>query len=352
MKKDPIKVAVIGVGSMGQNHARVYTDLPEAQLVGVSDTETQVASSCAERYRTRAYTDYRKLLEIEKPQAVSIAVPTALHEEVAMVAMEAGAHVLVEKPIAATLEAGQRLIDRAKALDRQLMVGHIVRFNPAVQALKQKLLAGELGRIFQIICRRVGPFPARIRDVGVVVDLAPHDLDLMRFLTGQDPIRVYAETEQRIHTDHEDLVLGLLRFSDGVTGILDINWLTPTKVREVLVLGERGLFRVDDLTQDLYFYENAQADGMQWPALQALKGVSEGSMIRYPMQRYEPLKAELQAFLFAIQEGSQVPVSGEDGMAALRLALALVESGRIHKVIDLEISSDGRPSTAFNSNND
>lgn len=330
-----IKVAVLGVGSMGKNHARVYSELSEAELVGVADPSQPAVEAVAGRLGTQAYTDYRELLEKERPQAVSIAVPTGLHEEVAIAALEAGAHVLVEKPIAATLEEGRRIIARARALERKLMVGHIVRFNPAIQALKQKLEAGELGRIFQITCRRVGPFPARIRDVGVVVDLAPHDLDVMRFLTGLDPLRVFAETEQRIHTDHEDLVLGLLRFPDGVTGTLEINWLTPTKMREVLVLGERGLFRVDDLTQDLYFFENAQANPVSWSALQNLKGVSEGSMTRLALSRYEPLKAELQAFLHAVSEDSPVPVTGEDGLAALRLALALVESGQKNQVIEV-----------------
>jgi predicted dehydrogenase len=157
----------------------------------------------------------------------------------------------------------------------------------------------------------------------------------MRYLTGKNPLRVFAETERRIHTDHEDLLLGLLRFPDGITGSLEINWLTPTKVREILVLGERGLFRIDDLTQDLYFYENAQANGLLWPALLTLKGVSEGSMVRYAIQRHEPLKAELQAFIEAVRNDGPVPVSGEDGLAALKLALALVESGQTHRTIGL-----------------
>ena len=330
-----IKVAVIGVGSMGRNHARVYSELPEAELVAVADADGQVADRVASQFGVKAYADYGQMLEVECPQAVSIAVPTALHEEVATAALKAGAHVLVEKPIAAMLEEGQRLIELAKRISRQLMVGHIVRFNPAMQALKQKLEDGELGRIFQIFCRRAGPFPARIRDVGVVIDLAPHDVDVMRFLTGLDPIRVFAETERRIHTEYEDLLWGMLRFPDSVVGSLEINWLTPTKIREVLVLGERGLFRVDDLTQDLYFYENAQAYGNMWPALQTLKGVSEGSMTRYALQRYEPLKAELQAFLRAVKEGAAVPVSGEDGLAALKIALALVESGKKHQVVEI-----------------
>jgi len=329
----PIKTAVIGVGSMGKNHARVYSELAEANLVGVSDSNPETARSIGDTFGAHAYSDFRELLQKEKPEAVSVAVPTALHEQVVTEVLKSGAHVLVEKPIAATLDEGKRLIDLAKKLDRKLMVGHIVRFNPAIQELKKRLQAGELGRIYQVFCRRAGPFPARIRDVGVVVDLAPHDADIIRFLTGMDPIRLYAETEQRIHTDHEDLLFGMLRFPDGVTAAVEINWLTPTKIREVLVLGERGLFRVDDLTQDLYFYENAQASGLAWDSLKNLRGVSEGGMSRFAIQRFEPLKAELQGFLKAVAENTAVPVSGEDGLAALKIALALVEAGTTHQVI-------------------
>ncbi len=329
-----LKTAVIGVGSMGKNHARVYSELAESNLVGISDANLDSAQSIAKIFGTNAYSDYHELLEKEKPQAVSVAVPTALHEQVVIDVLHSGAHVLVEKPIAATIEEGQRLIKLAKELNRKLMVGHIVRFNPAIQELKKRLSAGDLGRIYQVFCRRAGPFPARIRDVGVVIDLAPHDADIVRFLTEMDPIRLYAETEQRIHTDHEDLLLGMLRFPDGVTAALEINWLTPTKIREVLVLGERGLFRVDDLTQDLYFYENAQASGLTWDSLKNLRGVSEGSMSRFAIQRFEPLKAELQGFLKAVLEDTPVPVSGEDGLAALRIALALVEAGTNHQVIN------------------
>ena len=331
-----MKVAVIGVGSMGRNHARVYDELPDVELVAVVDSEKSLVAGTAEKYNIRPYADYREMLEKEKPQAVSIAVPTAMHEQVGLAVMDAGAHVLMEKPIAATVEEGRRLIEKAHAMKTQLMVGHIVRFNPAIQVLKQKLDAGELGRIYQILCRRAGPFPDRIRDVGVIVDLAPHDIDIMRFLVGSDPIRVYAEIEQRIHTEYEDLLWATLRFADGIIGGLEINWLTPTKIRETLVLGERGLFRVDDLTQDLYFFENAQVKDVQWAALQTIKGVSEGRMTRFSISRYEPLKAELQSFLKSVRDGSPVPVSGEDGLAALRISLAMVESGQTHQVVDLQ----------------
>jgi UDP-N-acetylglucosamine 3-dehydrogenase len=330
-----MKVAVVGVGSMGYNHVRVYSELDEVEIVGVSDLESTRLKMVGEKFSINTYTSYEELFEKAQPEAVSITVPTAEHEKVATYALENGAHVLVEKPIAATVDEGKRLIKLAKKKDRQLMVGHIIRFNPAMQSLKARLDNGDLGKIFQIFCRRAGPFPARIRDVGVVVDLAPHDVDVMRYLTGLNPMRVFAETEQQIHTDHEDLLFGLLRFPEGITGALEINWLTPTKLRETLVLGEKGLFRVDDLMQDLYFYENPQAMGELWSPFRSIRGVSEGSMTRFSIKRQEPLKSELSAFIEAISTGNAVPVTGEDGLEALRLSLALVESGKTHQVVEV-----------------
>ena len=320
---------------MGYNHLRVYSEMGDVELVGASDLSRERLQLIEDRFSVNTYMSYQDLFEKEEPEAVSITVPTAEHEKVAAYALEKGAHVLVEKPIAATVEEGKRLIALADKLDRQLMVGHIIRFNPAMQSLKTRLENGDLGKIFQVFCRRAGPFPARIRDVGVVVDLAPHDVDIMRFLTGMNPIRVFAETEQQIHTDHEDLLFGLLRFPEGITGALEINWLTPTKMRETLVLGEKGLFRVDDLMQDLFFYENTQAVGELWSPFRAIRGVSEGSMTRFPIKRQEPLKAELAAFIDAIREGHKVPVTGQDGLEALRLSLALVESGKTHQVVEV-----------------
>jgi UDP-N-acetylglucosamine 3-dehydrogenase len=331
-----LRVAVIGVGSMGKNHARIFAELAETDLVGIADMNEELAKYTARRQGTTAYRDYRHLLDELRPDAVSVAVPTALHEEVASAAMRHGAHVLIEKPIADTVDAARRLVNLAHDLDRKLMVGHIVRFNPAIQKLKQLLNAGELGRVFQITCRRTGPFPARIRDVGVVIDLAPHDLDIMRYLLGSDPISIFASTERRIHTEHEDLMVSILRFPNGTIGQLEINWLTPTKVREIRVLGDHGMYLVNDLTQDLYFYENGQANGKLWNGLETIKGVSEGQMVRYAIRREEPLKLELTAFVDTLLSDGRVPVDGEDGIAALRASLAIVESGRNHCKVVLQ----------------
>ncbi|MGC8874745.1 MAG: Gfo/Idh/MocA family protein, partial [Chloroflexia bacterium] len=246
--------------------------------------------------------------------------------------MAQGVHVLVEKPIASTVDEAEEMIRAAKQYGVKLAVGHIERFNPAVIELKKRLDRGELGRIFLIHARRLGPFPERIQDMGVVIDLAAHDLDVMYYLLGQEVERVYAETTRWIHARHEDMLCGLLRFRDGCLGLLDINRLTPTKIRELSVTGEKGMFVVNYLTQDLYFYENTYTAG-NWDNLSILKGVGEGNMVRLTVARKEPLRAELEAFVRAVKDDLAPPVSGEDGLRVLRLALQLVRSGSEHLVL-------------------
>ena len=328
-----IRTAVIGVGAMGRNHARVYSDLPGVDLVGVADLDGKSAAAVAEKFGAQAYADFEKMLDDLRPDAVSIAVPTVQHCRVAMTAIERGIHLLIEKPISFSIEEGQQLIAAAERCGAKLMIGHIERFNPAVIALKAHLAAGELGRVFQIDARRQGPFPVRVVDVGVVIDLAVHDLDIMRYITGAEVIRAYAETERRIHSTSEDLLTGLVRLSDGTLGTLTINWLTPTKIRELYVTGERGMFRVDYLTQDLYFYENATARDGDWDTLRVLRGVSEGRMIRHVVNKKEPLRAELEAFLAAVRGEIPVPITGNDGLTALMLAQNMVVSGLEHRTV-------------------
>ncbi len=321
-----LKAAVIGVGSMGRNHARVYNTLSEVSLVGVADADLGIAREVAAQYGGLATTDFEHLLDEQRPDLVTIAVPTADHLAVAEAVIARGIHLLIEKPIAYSVSEGEAIIAAAEAAGVRLMVGHIERFNPAITALKAHLSAGELGRVFQIEARRQGPFPARVRDVGVVIDLAVHDLDVMRYVTGSEVVRVYAETERRIHSSHEDLLTGLVRLADGTVGSLTVNWLTPTKIRQLDVIGEQGMFRVDYLTQDLYFFENATRVSEDWP-WRVLRGVSEGRMIRYVVAKREPLRAELESFVAAVRGEIPVPVTGADGLAALRLAQCVVQSG-------------------------
>ena len=329
-----LRTAVIGVGSMGKNHARIYWELPNADLVGVADFDHETAEKIANKYGTKAYYDYKVLLDETKPDAVTLAVPTIYHHDIALEIIDRGIPLLIEKPIAFTIEEGQSIIDAAIKNNVKLMIGHIERFNPAIITLKQHINQGKLGRIFQMDAHRQGPFPARIADVGVVVDLAVHDLDVMRFVSQKEIIRVYAETEKHIHSKYEDLLAGLVRFSDGIVGTLAINWLTPTKIREFIVTGERGLYRCDYLTQDLYFFENPVSSGSEWDNLRVLRGVREGQMIRHIIAKKEPLRSEQEAFLDAIENDNQVPVTGEDGLRALELAKIIVKSGTEHRIIN------------------
>ncbi len=326
-----LKAAVIGVGMMGRNHARVYAQMDGSRLVAAADPEAAALEPIARTYQVPVYTDYQRMLDEQKPDLVSVAVPTRLHGQVSTAAMTRGVHVFLEKPISANLEDGQKIVECAQRSGVKLGVGHIERFNPAVIELKKHLDAGQLGRIFQIHARRVGPFPPRVEDVGVVVDLATHELNLLEYLTGSQVESVYAETEREIHATHEDLLTGILKFRDGTIGILDVNWLTPTKIRELSLIGEKGMFCVNYLTQDLDFYENDFRNG-HWEDL-AIMGVSEGRKIRYNIRRKEPLLAELEQFVEAIAQDQAPHIAGEEALRAVLLAEKLIESGQTHQVL-------------------
>src|SRR3989442_7587607 len=239
-------------------------------------------------------------------------------------------NVLVEKPIASTVEEALVLIQLAHIRGAKLAVGHVERFNPAVIEVKRRLVAGQLGQVFHLLARRLGPFPPRIRDVGVTLDLATHDIDIMRYLADSEVERVYAETQRQIHSTHEDLQLGILRFANQVTGVLDVNWLTPTKVRELSITGEKGMYLINYLTQDVYFYENDYTT-TTWDALRSLTGVSEGTMTRLKIQKAEPLRLEYEDVIDAIRNDVMPTVSGEDGVAVLRVVLQL--SGSTYKEV-------------------
>jgi predicted dehydrogenase len=289
------------------------------------------------------------MLAEERLDIVSICVPTLAHAAIATDVIDQRIAVLVEKPLAATEDEGRALRDAAAAACVPLMVGHIERFNPAVLELKRRVRAGELGRIFQVHARRVGPFPERVRDVGVVLDLAPHDIDVMRFVLESEVVRVQAETEQRINTEHEDMLSGVLRFANGVVGVLDVNWLTPTKIRELSILGERGMFVVDYLARELTFFANDHARdaddrraaaSTDWAA-RHLKGVSEGARREIPIEKREPLRNELEAFVRSVRDGTPVPVTADDGLAAMAAAEALVRAARTGESV--RVAEPARP---------
>ncbi|MEO6879340.1 MAG: Gfo/Idh/MocA family oxidoreductase, partial [Mycobacteriaceae bacterium] len=221
-----MKVVVIGTGVMGRNHIRVLREIPEVQVVAVVDRDLARAEEAGKPYGIRACSDAVQAFREHRPDAAIIAVPTERHHQVAMSAIEHGVHVLVEKPIASTVQQGEELVEAARRNRVVLSVGHVERFNPAVIELKRRMDAGELGRIFMIHSRRLSPYPRRIMDVGVAADLASHELDMMHYLTGSRGEIVGAAVSQVLHPTHEDIVFGVLRFASGVLGILDVNWVT------------------------------------------------------------------------------------------------------------------------------
>ncbi|WP_027720772.1 Gfo/Idh/MocA family protein [Maridesulfovibrio zosterae] len=328
-----MKVAVIGTGAMGQHHVRLYSDIQSCELVGVVDQNVKQTSRLVSLYGGRAYTDYRTMIETEKPDAVTIALPTVLHKQVTMDCLNAGIDVLVEKPIAKTVEEAKEMIVEAKRLNRVLQVGHIERFNPAITQLKERLADGQLGKIFTIHSRRQSPYPFRITDVGVASDLATHELDMMRYISESEVETMSAEVSKVMGTDHEDVVFGLLRFKNEILGILDVNWVTPTKIREVAITGENGMFTVDYLNQQLLFNSNYAAEQnenkSEWFTTKF--GVSEGDATSFRVDKKEPLRVEIESFLSCCETKAKPLVTGEDGLESLSLALEIIACGSSSK---------------------
>ena len=340
-----MKVGVIGLGDMGRQHVRVYDELDDVELVAVANCDPHALDRATRRRFARGYVDYREMLEREDLDAVSVVVPTSSHHSVALDVIDRGIGVLVEKPIASDSRKALEMITRAECAHVLLAVGHIERVNPAIVELRRQLQNGALGRVFQIKARRAGPFPARVRDVGVAIDLATHDLDLMLQLAGSGIERIYGETMRNIHTLHEDMLFALIRFSDGTIGSLDVNWLTPNKVRDLTLVGARGMFVVDYLRQELFLSENGTVP-TRWDRLSMLTGVSEGRTIRFVTQHVEPLHAELQSFIEAVRNKTTPVVTGRDGLQALVVAEAILASAAAGCAVCLEPGSARVPVAA------
>ncbi len=322
-----IRAAVIGFGSIGQHHARIYHEMDGVELAAVADPSDTRRERAARRFKVPTYLSHVELLEAEQLDVVSVTVPTMLHHPVALAAIARGVNLLVEKPIAATVEQADDMIQAAAARGVTLAVGHIERFNPAIVELKRRLDHVELGRIFQMQARRLSPFPSYVSDVGVVLDLATHELDIMRYLLGCEASQLVADVGRNVHAAHEDMLSAILRFTNGVVGVLDINWLTPAKIRELRITGEGGMYLVDYIHQDLYFYQNAEAPS-RWDTLALFRGVEEGDVLKLRVNKVEPLERELRSFVKAVSDHSQPLVTGEDGRRALILAQALLNSAR------------------------
>lgn len=297
-----IKVGVVGLGAMGQHHARVYSEFG-CELVGVADVDPQRGNRIAEKYKTAYYRDYRDLMS--RVDAVSIVVPTTLHSQVALDFMRHGVHCLVEKPIASTLEEAQAMVRSAEANGTRLAIGHIERFNPAVQRLKQIVDEGKMGKVMQISTRRVGPFAPRIRDVGIIVDTATHDIDVARHLLGREPLDgpagVFSKFGAFKHAK-EDHAIIVLDFGDAAASI-EVNWFTPQKVRTLVATGSEGLAYLDYIDQSISF-GNSHKPGME----------------QLDVQKAEPLKLEIEHFVKCVETGERPLVDGLEGLKVLEIA--------------------------------
>ena len=322
-----LRAGLIGLGAMGRNHARVLSLLDGVELVGVLDP----APGAAAPHGVPVLSDLEQLLALGLDYAV-LACPTALHEEIGLRLAEAGVHALIEKPLAPSVEAAGKLVAAFEARGLVGAVGHIERYNPALQSLRARLEAGELGDMYQVVTRRQGPFPGRIADVGVVMDLATHDIDLTAWVTGRQYVDVAARTVSRSGRPHEDMVSAVAALQDGLMANHLVNWLSPFKERSTVITGERGSFVADTLTADLTFYANG-AMSTEWEALRAFRGVAEGDMIRYAIPKREPLLVEHERFRDAVEGKESDIVTLRQGTRTVQVAAAVLRSAREGSIV-------------------
>jgi UDP-N-acetylglucosamine 3-dehydrogenase len=318
-----LRAGLLGVGMMGRHHARVLRELEGVELVAIADPAGDPHGVAGE---LPILPDIDALIEAGIDMAV-VAVPTRFHEEAASALAQAGVHTLVEKPIAHTLDAGRRMVAAFQEAGLVGAVGHIERFNPALQELRRRIATGELGSVYQVATRRQGPFPSRIADVGVAKDLASHDVDLTAWLVQSDYVAISAQTTFRSGRDHEDMIAMTGRLQNGVIVNHLVNWLSPMKERITIVTGEKGAFVADTATGDLTFFANGTIP-VEWESMSVFRGVSEGDVTRFAFARREPLRIEHEAFRDAVLGRPSDVVTMEQGLRTLAVVEAALEASR------------------------
>lgn len=317
--KEPLRIGVVGAGFWGRNHVRVLGELPDARVEAVCDIVEERAKTVATKYGVpNYYSNLDEMLRKAEIDALTVCTPSISHAEVAVKALDAGLHVFVEKPLASTLEECLKILDASKSNGKHVMTGFIERFNPAVEKAVELLQAGEIGDVIMSHGRRIGWWPERVGDVGVVKDTAIHDIDLARYIFGEDPEHVYARGGRQRHR-LEDHVQAILSFSQGSkTAFIEANWLTPRKKRELQITGSDGVLTVKFLTQEL--------------------SLEKADMVIEPIIRWkEPLKLELQHFIKSILDGKHPEVDAVDGLKAVAIAEAILESMEKNRIIELNL---------------
>lgn len=318
-----LRIGLIGLGAMGRHHARVIRSTPGLRLVAVADPGGDRFGVAGE---LPVMSDVQGIIDAGV-DAVMVAVPTYLHEEVALALAAAGVHAMVEKPIAHSVEAGEKVAQAFEDAGLVGAVGYVERCNPAMLAMRARIADGVVGEVYQITTSRQGPFPERINDVGVVKDLATHDVDLTPWLAGSRYASVAAHVAYRSGREHEDMLVASGRLENGVIVNHLVNWLSPRKERHCVVTGVKGALVADMLTGDLTFYENGTIEA-EWDALASFRGVAEGDVTRFALHKVEPLAAEHAGFRDALRGDLSRIVPMAEGVETLRVVDALLRSAR------------------------
>jgi UDP-N-acetylglucosamine 3-dehydrogenase len=319
-----IKVCVIGAGNMGKYHLRNYDRLPEANLVGMADVNPE-SIELAKQYKIKHYSDFKKMLDELKPEAVSIAVPTPYHFAVAYEVLSRGINCLLEKPIASTVEEADKLINLAKKKKLVFTIGHIEQYNPLITKLKDMINHNSLGEVSSVICKRVGGFPAVEPKTDVIIDLAVHDIDLISFLLNKNPSNISSHGSRTHHSHKIDSAEILLDYGDA-SGFIQANWITPVKIRTIAITGSNGYIEGNYITQELEYYKHnlPKKVGNNFSTFVNRVGEPEKEIIKVKFS--EPLYIELHNFLSRINNNNQVhlvdPINARN---ALELALKAAE---------------------------
>ncbi|UCC13000.1 MAG: Gfo/Idh/MocA family oxidoreductase [candidate division WOR-3 bacterium] len=322
--KKKLNCAVIGVGNMGRHHARVYAEMKNVNLVAIADVHGKSVHGIAGKYKCEYYKDYRRMLDTEKPDAVTVAVPTSLHREVALACIDRHIPVLIEKPIAESIRSAKDIINRGKAKKVPVCIGHVERFNPVIQKLKQLIVQRRFGHIISIGSKRVGLFPPQVLDTDVIIDLAVHDIDICNYLLGLQPTTVNARAGKALNNkmyDYADILLGY----NGIDVHIQVNWITPVKVRQLSLTGTKGYAELNYLNQTLRIYKSSYKKKIDSYGEYVVRFGSPQTK-ELSLTGKEPLKLELQNFIEHIKYGNSNIVTAGDGLAALEIALKAIRA--------------------------
>jgi len=324
-----LRIGIVGVGVMGRQHARVFSNLDNVKLVGVCDLDICTGEEIAKKYNTEFFKDYREL--IGKVDAVSIVTPTSTHKEIAEYFIEKKIHVFIEKPITDNSADAEELIKKAKEKNIKLMVGHIERFNPAIKKLKTILTKNKV-KINSLMIERIGRFPSRIKNEGIITDLSIHDIDIANYLLEKNPIKVFCLSKNFGLSHFEDSAKIILDYGEQTVNIIT-NWVSPKKVRKLKLVSDECIFELDYINQELkILYGPKTPKSSEWKDF--LYGVEGGEEKKVFVQKEEPLKIELEHFINCIINDEKPLNSGENALKALRIAELCIKSAKTGEILN------------------